>query len=739
MTDMSLHLVPVLPLWVSLLLATALLGMVVHGSITLLQRQVPRRWVIGLAALRVGIVAVFTLILLQPVVSGTRSAERRPEMLVLVDGSESMAQPGTREGVSRLQESLRVMNDSGLAASLERQFDLHWFAFDRGATVVDDMAWTRLQPTGSDTRYADSLTQAWSYPRSAETVMPERVLLVSDGRDRGSPDIVETARRFGVAIDVLVPGSPPATNDPAAVAIADVQGASRVLLGSETHFLVTLRGERAAVDRPVTVRLTEGGKDLQSAEVLFRAGRTEEQARMAHRPTEAGPCRCEFHIDKGPSFPLSFQVVDGKHEVLVLEDTWRWEFKFLRRVLEEDPSFRFTALLSRGNGAFMEFAAPDRRTQLIGFPQNRAQLAAFDTVIVGDVDPRRWPTEMAAALRWLVTEEGKSVVVLAGPNQATWTQAPDLLTLLPVEISRETGDPVAGPMPVRVTAEGKRSPFFLQPGAEAAAPVFPALDQIYPPLRKKPAATVLMEAAKLGNANGPLIVMAEQTVGRGRVLYVGTDTLWKWQTLTTAADKDTTPYHLFWQQTLRALAPTRPSGAAVNLWLQPRRSRCEAGQHTTVRAMIETTEPLAQPSVRGLVSLPDGRTLPLSFAADPTEPNAFVADIATGPPGAYRLSATVLVEGRPAGDASTALEADEPRPERDGAPVDAANLARIAAATGGKVLDPADPQTWPMGTAKPWTVRERVTLDLWNRSYLLFLLAAIAGTDWLLRLLRGYV
>src|SRR5262249_9971408 len=161
-------------------------------------------------------------------------------------------------------------------------------------------------------------------------------------------------------------------------------------------------------------------------------------------------------------------------------------------------------------------------------------------------------------------------------------------------------NPVAGPVQVQITTEGARSPFFLQPGS-ATSTSLPTLDQIYPPLRKKPAATVLLVASGVGNAFGPFIVMSEHTVGRGRVLFVGTDTLWKWQTLTTAGDEKTTPYHLFWQQSLRALAPTRPGGSAVNLWLQPGRSRYEAGQRVSIRAEIASIVPLPQATVRGVV------------------------------------------------------------------------------------------------------------------------------------------
>ncbi len=742
MSKLSLHLVPVLPAWAVVLLSVALLAVLAHGSLTLLRRQVPRRWVGVLAVLRVATVALFALALLQPVLSWTGTAERRPEMLILLDTSESMAQPGGIEGASRLEEVQRAL-DGGPAAELGRRFDLRWFAIDRGAAPLEGREWTAVHATGPSTHYADSLTQAWNYPRpdGGAGPVPERVLLVSDGLDRGSPDIVEVAQRLGVAIDVLAPGSPPLGQEAAPVSVADVQGARRVLLGSETHFLVTLRASRAAADRKVTLHMSEGGKELQAADVVLRAGRTEERVRLAHRPAEVGPKHYEFRAgDDSPAVPLNVQVVDGKHEVLVLEDSWRWEFKFLRRVLEDDPSFRYTALLSRGGGAFMQFAAPDRRSQLVGFPQNREQLEEFDTVIVGDVNPRRWPRDLAPSLRRLVEEDGKSLVVLAGPNLAEWVEAPDLLALLPVEISRETANPVAGPVPVRVSAEGARSPFFLQPGAGPAATTLPALDQVYPPLRKKPAATVLLEAARLGNNFGPLIVMAEHTVGRGRVLYVGTDTLWKWQTLTTAADANTTPYHLFWQQTLRALAPVRPGGGGVNLRLQPQRSRYEAGQRATVRAEVESATALPQASVQGVVSLPDGRALPLSFAADPAAPNGYVAEFETGPAGPYRLTASVISEGRTAAEGATVLDVDAPRPERDGAPVDMANLARIAGATGGRVLDPGDAGTWPESAAAgPAAVTERHTVDGWNRAYLLIALALVAGADWLLRLLRGYV
>lgn len=99
------------------------------------------------------------------------------------------------------------------------------------------------------------------------------------------------------------------------------------------------------------------------------------------------------------------------------------------------------------------------------------------------------------------------------------------------------------------------------------------MDQIYVPQRKKPAATVLAEADDPSGVGRKLIVMAEHTVGRGRVLYVGTDTLWKWQMLGRADEAGNTAYRYFWQQALRAMTPTRAAGRGVDIWLETDRSR----------------------------------------------------------------------------------------------------------------------------------------------------------------------
>src|SRR5688572_3902995 len=99
MNNLSLHLDPILPAWLIALIALGLLGLLAYGSHLLLTRkQVPRKWVLILGVLRVAVVVLAVLCLLQPIVSYQRTAEQLPEMLVMLDTSQSMGLPGDQPG-----------------------------------------------------------------------------------------------------------------------------------------------------------------------------------------------------------------------------------------------------------------------------------------------------------------------------------------------------------------------------------------------------------------------------------------------------------------------------------------------------------------------------------------------------------------------------------------------------------------------------------------------------------------
>lgn len=749
---MTISWMPVLPLWAIAMITLALLALLAHGSLVLASKRLPKRWIATLGVLRVAIVAVFAICMLQPIVSFRRTVQEGPPVFVLLDTSKSMGIRDSSDAPTRLGDSMQWLEKSGLRNALDGRPNVQWFAFDGHARTVAPTELASLTASGTTTRYAESLTDAWEHYRQQRTeglpVVPGgRVLLVSDGNDSDKRDVTEVARHLGLTVDTLAPAAAAAGAQQAQATVVQVQAPRRVLLGAESRFAVTLRQEGLA-QKPLNLQLKEGDRLVATQPFTFAADQQEKMVSVTFRPEEAGLKEYSVEIEGIPAAKadgsharnFSVQVVGARNEVLFIEDSWRWEFKFLRRIFEDDPSFSLTAFLSRGENTFVQLAEPDRRTQVNGFPQSRAELAGFDTLVLGSADPRRWPRGFADALRQLVEEDGKSLVVIAGPNLRQMMDQPGLAALLPVELSHESATPTAGPVAVRVTTEGLATPFFAAPGGAPAAfwSSLPAVDQIYPALRKKPAATALVEAGQLANSYGKLIVMAEHTVGRGRVLFVATDTLWKWQMLSSATEGPTT-YQAFWQQALRTLAPIRQSAGNVNLNLEPDRSRYEPGQTVVLRAEVQSARALPKARVQAQVTLPDGKQLPLDFTPDAAEPGIHTARFDATMPGQHKVAATVIAEDKTAADMLIAFDVEESTGELATRRVNEANLARIARDTGGHLINRADPATWHalVSTEKVPVTRVQ-TVDLWNDFALLILLSVLLGTDWLLRLLRGF-
>jgi hypothetical protein len=144
--------------------------------------------------------------------------------------------------------------------------------------------------------------------------------------------------------------------------------------------------------------------------------------------------------------------------------------------------------------------------------------------------------------------------------------------------------------------------------------------------------------------------------------------------------------------------------------------------------------------VTAAVVLPDSRRLPLDLVRDEQDPSRLAAQFDVTTPGQYRIEASARTEARTLADISTVIEVI-PRPgETDDAPINAAALQRLADATGGRVVDPAQSDGWlPPEPPDPVVVTRRQSFDLWRNFALLLLLSVFLAADWSLRLFRGYV
>ena len=659
-----------------------------------------------------------------------------------------MSEAGGSGKGTRFDETVGVLLAPQGIARLEQTYDLHCYAFgDRTRPIAPDTL-ASIEPKSESTRIGQSLESAWNQYRSSSgtTAAAEaaRVLLISDGANLAGDDALGAAQRLGLRVDTLTPAPGHDEADLPALHIADVQSSNRVLVNSETRFRVTLAGR---ADGEQVLAATYNGKPFFEHSITAAAGDVETHVIVTHRPKTPGISRYAFSVtptaeEAMPAYEVNVHVVDAKHEVLILEDTWRWEFKYLRRVLEDDPSFNLTAFLARGRASYVQFSEPERGVSLAGFPEGPAEIDWFDIIVLGNVDPDRWSRRLASAIADSVVERGKSLIIIAGPDVGRLARIRELGPLFPVEIGARTGVPIEGPVSLRINAEAGATPYFsVRPETHQMLPAqaLPPVDRIYAPIRKRPAATVLLEAQQHANAYGNLIVMAEHTVGRGRVLYIGTDTLWKWHMYGARDKARGTLHRRFWQQTLRALAPPLAGSDGGNLSVRTNRSRYTAGERVALTAELYPLEASAAVTIAATVVMPDGQRLVVPVTPDPRTPGKRIAEFRVFAPGRCRITTTATRNGELIAESVTAVDVQAALGESDNIAVNAGLMAALAQATGGTVIDAVDRETWPTEpkTAER-TVRRAVIHDLWYNFALPLLLFGLLGIDWLLRLLRGY-
>jgi len=746
---------PVWPPWAIGCAVILLLFLTWLGYRIMRLRNIPIRWAGILLTLRILAVLIFTLCLVRPTLRMEHRVRRAPDLLVLVDRSASMTAPAGTNQPARWDYLRRTLTDSPLATRYLSRHNTHLFVFDRTATPAEIQGLARMKPDGETTRVAAAIQTAWSLYRQQRTpddlpgMQASRVLLLSDGLDRDPRDPAVVARALGLAVDVLEWPAPGPRATDVLPTITAIQAPVRILQGAEGRVRVTLAMPAASSGGSV-LRLIEGDQELVRQDLPAGPTLSGGPVELVFSPTLPGTHHYRVRLTSSASkVPFSNEaerlfsvtVPSLKNEVLFLDDAWRWDFKFLRRVMEDDPHFALTAFLSRGAGLYQQYGEPDRQISLGGFPQSRTELSWFDIFILGDTDPRLWPRTLAPALRDLVVEEGKSLLVIAGPRLAGWADVPELAGLLPVEMTPETAKPLPGPVEIRLRPESRNSAWFFAPTGQALQrwADLPPVDQIYPVARKRPAAQILLEAPGLSNAGGPLIVLAEHTVGRGRVVFLATDTLWKWQMAAVADAEGNTPYLFFWQQTLRALQPLHSRKGNQSLRLEADRSNYRAGAEVLLKAVLEGDKIADQPVFETGVTLPDGQTLPLNLLADPLRPGVFQAVFEAALPGSYTVRATGYDGGQPLAEAQLILNVADAPPEAQVQPPDPVYLANLAQATGGMRIDPQDPTTWPPPATAEREILVPRFIEGWALHRLLLLLVLVLGTDWLIRLIRGYV
>jgi uncharacterized membrane protein len=732
----ALHFENVSHLWIWVVLTVVGAGVLVWTYRQIFQRS-ERRLTWALMLLRGAGLLALLLALAKPTWTRETQWVDAGRVAVVVDNSQSMSLP-VPSGESRYEMGKKTAERLRRAFEARRgdaQLKVDYFDI-RGELLGKDLP---AQPAVERTDLVLALTKTLAGLRSQPLA---GVVLISDG--------VDTIGRqeFGELGDVPVPvytiGYPA---DPGAenldFAVRRVQAPERALVNNDVQVEVLVSKTRGPASG-ATVTLKRGTEEVGTPQKLaFRAGNEEQQVRMTLKPTQAGSFvfTATITADVGETvlannsrhFPLR---VDAEPiRVLYLEGFLRYEYKFLKSRLEDDPDIGLVSVVRRANSERAE-----ARGQNLVTPE---RLKNIDVVILGDMEANYLsPAEYRAMIGWL-EEQRHALLVLGGyhsfgPDGFRTTPLADVLAVVFAETPPYQSEL---PFTLQLTEEGQRHPIFAlssdrvrDAASWAAAP--PLLGSCLVQ-RAKPGAVVLAEDPKVVIDGMPAVVLAVQRYGAaGQTMVLTADTTWRWSRLPRVLGQADTLYARFWSQTLRWLSGRSLDDQRPLLAVSTDRPDYEVGKQVTVRSVRQARPgtDLSVAEVSVVITSQAGKTVPVPMASSSAEPDVFKGTFFPQEGGRYEIAANLTGQGNLLANQAAEFLVSGPNLELADTRTNQDNLRKIAAATGGEYLD-IDKADQVVEKIRP---RERKITQVqrseyWNSPWLFLCFLGAVTAEWFLR------
>jgi len=576
--------------------------------------SVPMR-VFGVLLRAIGI-GLMLYCLLEPMGSLERPKPQANAIAVLLDNSASLSALMTTETagetrtLTREFESL-ISDDSLWTQELTKDFRVRRYLFDAGITPTESLqGWTGRGTASALRRSLQSIEQRYSGQSLAG------VVLLTDGQ---ATDRIEAERESLAAVDGIasergdgwrgdVPVFPVLLRDGMDARDLSIQQISVQQSEFETApvTLIAKISHRSLHGEDVLVELVDAnGALVQSSSLRLGQADQPAMATFRFRPEKRGVqgytvvaklkndrawdsvARTELPTrrssdDVAYGNNRRFSVVDrgmGPYRILYLSGRPNWEFKFLRRALDEDPELQLTALIRIANkepkfsfrntkmdatnplfSGFEDVSQEEKEKYdepvyarlgvkqsgelKMGFPKDASELFDYSAVVLDDLEHDFLTLDQQQLLRQFVSIRGGVLVVLGGQECMRGKSFRDsvLGQLLPVygdpnlpefytpsgvsESDEQSEESVA----FALSREGWLQPFMRlsdqEVGERRRLERMPRFEVWNRTSQVKPGASVWAEGELGEGGKVPLVV--SQRFGRGRTCAFMIGDFWRW-------------------------------------------------------------------------------------------------------------------------------------------------------------------------------------------------------------------
>ncbi|MBN2448382.1 MAG: VWA domain-containing protein [Phycisphaerae bacterium] len=744
------------------------------------ERRVGAEWLVRevLAALRCLVLMILVVIALRPVLVTYVERTTAARTVVLVDESASMdvrdvgdgdtassVRPSRGERVRELLEA----NDYAWLRRLADHNEVSLHAFGQ-TTVSRPLPWDTASPTRDDPNTA-SLPIVAIAPDAGGTDLGQSiqdtcaptagqpiagVVVLTDGainRGMSVGEIAAYLRHPGIAVFAVGVGD---TEEPPNVRISGLAAPTAVPRGDPFEVRVDLgvNGfEAAELEVSLGVVEMSGGVALAEREVATRRVTVDEAAEpvlFTVDPGEGGqyvyrarvqPLASEVNTeDNTRATPV--RVLDDQLRVLIVAGHPSYDYRYLTRLLERDNTVELSCWLQSANAQ----AVRDGNKTIVELPREPSAVFAYDALILLDPNPDEFDAAWGRVVRRFVDEFGGGLLYQAGTHFAARfvgdERLADLVAALPV-----VADPEAGVLRGGGGAFHTRSSRLSVPDAAREHPVtalsgdaqtnqliwsaLPATWWTFPVRRVKPLAQPLLVPQGSETSESPHDpVLVVQPFGAGRTAFLGTDGTWRWRATGEAY------YNRFWVQLVRYLADARRRSTSSRGTIVLDRDVVATGTDVRVEARVldEQFMPLASPEIALILEAPDGSTGQTTLTAITGRDGWYAGRISFNADGVALLR-VMLPGGTDDEVLMQYLRVQRPDLEMRSVRMRADELRELAERTGGQFVPIADAGALPnwIESAAETRTERGPRRDLWDRWWVMAVLAVLLATEWAVR------
>ena len=686
-------------------------------------------------------VAMLAFSLLQPEVVTRISKDVVPEVVALIDDSDSMATkdvlvPGKDGAPAVLARKQWIAERlaSGVLKPLRKKYKV---SIERFSTPPGKNG--KRRSDGTDLAYAlDDQLAPYANLRA--------VLLLSDGDwNMGESPLAAAVklRAKGVRVHCVRVGSPKWLPD---VELSGVAPPSFCLANERVSIPYQVRSR---MPKPVDVKiiLASLSGPLETKEIRLSPGETVRGSFLWKPPQMEGARPLTIKIPPLPgevvkdnnSAAFNIDVKKEALKTLVIDSFPRWEYRYLRNALERDPgvdnrSILFLPGMRKGGG----------KHYLDDFP-SKEELSKFDVIFLGDVGIGKGELTKkdAELLEGLVRQQGSGIVFLPGRRgrHLSLMDTP-LGDAYPVDLDPSKPEGIASGIESKTELTGKGRKHFLLTLADTPSSNgrlwrgLPGFFWCAAVAGTRPGTEVLATHPGVRVEGGRMPIIAIREYGNGEVLFMGTDNAWRWRK--GVEDK----YHYrFWGQVARWMAHKRhlAGGRGVRCFVMPEKP--VKGHTVTVNATLSDRAgfPVDGATVTVTASPENGKTAPVVFQMTQKERGwgVYYGEFTPESAGKWKLD---IKAANGALSATTRLEVAGERLEVVGRPARSAPLGGVAKVTKGKFVatDGLD-DVIDAVAAMPKALDVVKRFPLWSRWWWAAIMLALLALNWILRKTYGLI